>query len=444
MPGAPHRWRTLALALASLAFALSTGCRRNPEEGSSPTSAAPGLALPAAGTLTSLTAPRVTDDQPPARPLPDVIHAVWVARFHYRSPDDIREVLHNCAALGFNTVLWQVRGDATVAFPSQLEPWSTEYDHRDPGFDPLELAVAEAHRLNLRIEAWVNVMPGWFGKKPPAINTHLFHARPDWFLFDDAGRRQPLNEHYVILNPCLPAVRDHIVGVLEEIATRYAVDGLHLDYVRYAWDKTPDAARRFPRDAQTVDLFRRQAGAAPDDDPAAWRSWRANQLTRLVGGIRDMLGRVRPTAALTAAVWGDPVDGYQSFLQDAAGWLAAGLLDAAYPMAYRRDLAAFERCIAQYRTAAPGQRVVPGIGAYLLDKPDGLRQQLASCRAWGGDLAIFSYESLYDVFSERGKAKPDPRRKAVRLARRDALAEFLSAPAGMFAADASQQAPPAP
>lgn len=373
------------------------------------------------------------------------IRAVWVARFHYHSPGDIREIIRNCAELGLNTVLWQVRGEATVAYPSRLEPWLGQYGYADPGFDPLKIAVEEAHRHGLRIEAWCNVMPGWKGPDPPPLAAQLYNARPDWFLYDANGQRQPLRTRdargreegfYVILNPCLPAVRAHIVAVFEEIVTGYAVDGLHLDYVRYAWDTTPDAARRFPRDPQTVELFRRQTGRTPESDPAAWSRWRAAQLTRLVQEIRAMLDRRRPGATLTAAVWGDPRDGLEGYFQNATAWLACGLLDAAYPMIYRRDLASFERDLGAYRRAVPHGRIVPGLGIYLHEQAELMRAQLAACRAMaGGDFALFSYESLLPIFRER--ARPDRVADAgradvtgddVRAARRAVLRKFLATP----------------
>ena len=64
--------------------------------------------------------------------MPDPVRAVWVARFHYRYPDDVRAIISNCARLGCNTVLWQVRGNGTVAYRSRIEPWSGEFNHRDP------------------------------------------------------------------------------------------------------------------------------------------------------------------------------------------------------------------------------------------------------------------------------------------------------------------------
>lgn len=383
----PHPVRTFAATLALLSaalVALPAGC-----QGIGPWRGGGAAGPPAAVRKRPL-------------PTPNPIRAVWVARFHYRYPEDVRSILRNCSELGFNTVLWQVRGNATVAYRSDIEPWSEEFDFQDPGYDPLALAVQEAHRRGLRIEAWVNVMPGWKGRNPPPVPNQVYHTHPDWFLHDEQGNRQPAGEFYQILNPCLPAVRRYITRIMEEIVGRYDVDGLHLDYVRYAWETTPNARKLYPRDPVTLNIYRQQTGKHPDDDPRAWDDWRANQLSRLVADIREAVRGVRPGATLTAAVWSDPNRGYRDYFQNSVGWVRGLLVDALYPMAYTADLARFDGYLATYRSLAPNARVVPGVGAYLHSVPEQLAGQLERCRLAGGEFAIFSYDSLFATAGDRG------------------------------------------
>ena len=367
----------------------------------------------------------VTERTPP-RPMDGPVRGVWVARFHYRYPNDVRTIMRKCAELGFNTVYWQVRGSGTVAYPSQLEPWPREFNHQDPGFDPLELAVEQAHANGLRIEAWVNVLPGWRGKQPPSMRQQLWNAHPQWFLQDAQGRRQALGDFYVIVNPCLPEVRRHIVQVIEEIAGRYDVDGIHLDYVRYAWETTPDAEKIYPRDERTLALYRRETQKHPDDDPRAWRDWRANQLTRLVAEIRTMLERRRPAATLTAAVARNPVAAYERFFQNGVTWLRTGLVDALMPMVYTDTLSDFETDVQAYRRLAGSRRIVPGVGVYKHHTDAQMRQQLARCAEWGGDCALFSFASLYPTHQDR---QSKPGRGAVqdphRVLRRTVMSQFV-------------------
>lgn len=368
-------------------------------------------------------------------PLSRAVRAVWVARFHYHTPDDVRTIIRNCAGLGFNTVLWQVRGNGTVMYPSRIEPWAEAYGYKHPGYDPLRVAVDEAHRYGLRIEAWVNVMPGWRGPDAPPIRDQLWHTHPAWFLRDAAGKRQPLytvdpktkkkSSFYLILNPCLPEVRRYIGDVIEELVSNYALDGVHLDYVRYAWETTPNARNLYPRDAETLRLYRAAAGKQPDDDRRAWDGWRANQLTLLVARIRRVIDRARPGATLTAAVWSTPQAGYKDYLQNGLAWLRSGLLDAAYPMAYTDRVDAFERYVGAYHADASNRRVVPGLGVYKHQRPDQMVEQLERCRVWGGDFALFSYASLHAVATDR-EASPEQRaaENRLRALRRSVVRQF--------------------
>ena len=358
-------------------------------------------------------------------PLPRPVRAVWVARYHFHTPEDVRAIIANCAAIGCNTVLWQVRGEGTVCYPSRIEPWGSEFGFRDPGFDPLALAVDEAHKRGLRIEAWFNVMPGWHGPATPPIPNQLYNAHPEWFLHDAAGRQQPLGDFYVILNPCWPEVRRHIVSLVDEIVARYDVDGVLMDYVRYAWDGVPKAKQSYPRDERTLALYWHDTGKRPDDDPPGWNHWRANQLTRIVVDIRQTINRRRPGATLTAAVWRNPMLGYADFLQNSVVWLRSGIVDALMPMAYTEKRDQFEADIGAYRQLVRGRRIVPGLGLYTHKTEEQTRNQLRLCRNWGGDYALFSYESLCPTAGDR-KTRPSAEAQRLRELRREALGEMFA------------------
>lgn len=364
-------------------------------------------------------------ERSPARPMVRPVRAIWVARFHYRYENDVRVIIRNIAAMGFNTVLWQVRGEATVTYPSTIEPWPAEFEFKDPGFDPLAVAVEEAHANNLRIEAWFNVLPGWKGEKPPESPNQLYNTRPQWFLYDASGKRQPLGDFYVLVNPALPEVRQYIASVARELLDRYDVDGLHLDYVRYAWDLERGARKRYMRDPRTLELYKRETGRKPDDDAKRWDEWRIAALTQLVSDIRATVRTARPGATLTAAVRPDPNDARNNYFQDSAGWLKRGLLDAAFPMVYTEKMKVFEKNVASYRQVGRGV-IVPGIGAYLQQSVETTRSQLDRCRAWGGDFAIYSYDSLLPSHVDRTPKKPGPAEQSLRIKRREVLGGFLS------------------
>ncbi|MEP0843184.1 MAG: family 10 glycosylhydrolase [Phycisphaerae bacterium] len=339
--------------------------------------------------------------QPPVR-------AVWVTRTQYRSPADVARVMENCRQAGFNHVVFQVRGNGTVFYPSRLEPWAEQFDFQSPGFDPLAVACQEAHARGLLLHAWVNVMPAWRGTRPPSHPDQLYNKRPEWFWYDQHGRRQALSSFYVSLNPCLPEVRAYLVEVFRELITGHDVDGLHMDYIRFPNEPPaiPEGSGLdYPRDAKTLALYRAATGKAPDDDPAEWNRWRTQQVTELVRAIRAMTRRVRPTLMLTASLGTNPAGSLRHFRDDLA-WAREGLLDGAFPMNYKPDREQFVEGLRCWLPLRDRVQVIPGLWfAPRLPTQEGIevvRQQIQAAVESTGNFCLFSYSSLFGGDDEGG------------------------------------------
>lgn len=343
--------------------------------------------------------------------LREPVRAVWVTRWDYRTPQDIHAIIDNARHARLNTVLLQVRGEACAAYRSAIEPWSPQFGWQDPGFDPLAVAVARAHAAGIRLHAWINVLPAWKGRRPPTHPRHVLNAHPAWRLFDASGVPQPLGEHYVILNPCLPAVQEYLAAVAGEIASRYDVDGIHLDYIRF----TEGTIDRYPRDPETLRLFRLSTGhASPDDAPGAWNRWREGALRRLVWRIRETVHRLRSDCEVSAALIADRRRATREFLQDGAAWLREGLIDRGYIMAYTPAMQQFQQWLADWDRAAPRDRIVPGIGIYRHRDDRTSFEQLRLCYEQDRGFALFAYASLFPSASPADP--PCARRRDRRLA----------------------------
>jgi uncharacterized lipoprotein YddW (UPF0748 family) len=338
----------------------------------------------------------LADEPEPAAPDPRTVwppKAIWVVRHAYQSPKEIAAVMETCRSAGFNTVLFQVRGNGTAYYRSRIEPFSEDYGGRDPGFDPLTVACREAHRRGMALHAWVNVIPAWRGQQPPPWPEHVYHRHPEWLWYDQNGRRQPLG-WYVSLNPCLPEVRQYLVGVFEEIVRNYAVDGLHLDYIRFPSEVSPRGAD-YPYDARTLRLYRAATGLTPRQNKASWIRWRTAQVTQLVRDIRAATRRARPDLKLTAAVWADMDGVRRDYFQDGAAWIREGLVDLAFTMNYTTGTWAFRQRQEVWRRAAGSRPVAVGIQAAQRPGDRTTLEQVRLGRAWGGGVAVFSDQIIF-------------------------------------------------
>lgn len=335
---------------------------------------------------------------PPAQVASGAIErGIWVTRWDYQSAADVRQIIERCATAGFDTVFFQVRGNGTVFYPSTLEPWAEEFGFQapEPFFDPLLVACQSARQHGIRLHAWVNAVPGWRGEQAPAHPEQLYNARPEWFLYDQDNRRQSLRpRYYVALNVALPEVRDHITAICTEVVTRYPVQGLHLDYIRFL-EADPD--HDFPRDARSVAMFREASGLGPEDDRLRWAEWKQDQVSLLVQQIAMAARRARPEILVSAAVFRTPEIARQQVFQDWPRWLAAGWLDVVIPMQYESNDQRFEERARVCRQAVGDSRLVMGLGAYKHAEPEQTIRQLELSRRLGCEgYSLFAYASFYE------------------------------------------------
>ena len=389
------------------------------------TTLAIALTVLAAGFLPSCTTSnsiRLPAGFPRAR---SVERAMWVTRFDYVTPHDIEKAAEACKLAGMNTMVFQVRGNATASYKSAYEPWSEKFQWADPGFDPLATAIQAAHSRGLKLQAWVNVVPAWWGTVAPTDPKHVWNARKEWLWYDQNGKLQPFTDKfYVSLNPCLPDVRRYIADVMRDLVARYDIDGLHLDYIRFPNDKV-EAGVDYPRDARTVKLFRGETGKTPDQDKAAWNAWRTEQVTNLLREIRRQVRQEKPDVELSAAVGPEPERALAHHFQDVDTWVKDRLVDALYPMNYTKDPAVFQRRIDLWRGIAREIPVVMGLRVDSADVDLHRRQVIAALEHFRG-YCIFAYSSLFDSPNDVIDNQSEEA-KVQRMARREALLPMFRA-----------------
>jgi uncharacterized lipoprotein YddW (UPF0748 family) len=360
---------------------------------------------------------------------PPEVRALWVTRSSLSSPASIAALVRSAADHGFNTLLVQVRGRADAYYASAIEPRGTELGRQPRTFDPLATVLTEAHDRGIRVHAWISLDLVSSAVELPPTPDHLVYRHPEWLMVprpiaQDLARLDPANPAYVgkiarwtrgelesveglFATPLLPDAAAYTERVVADIARRYDVDGVHLDYARYPnpqFDYSRFAIAEFradlrprltPADRRAVeaqegnDLF-----AYPDRFPAEWAAFRRARLTTLVARVRQAVRTARPSALVTCAVFPDPQEAFDHRLQDWRGWLGAHLVDAVAPMAYTQEAARFADQIAAAREIAGGRAIWAGIGAYRLTPAQTIENIQAARRLGTAGFVLFSYDSL--------------------------------------------------
>ncbi|EPZ62467.1 alpha-L-fucosidase family protein [[Clostridium] sordellii ATCC 9714] len=142
-----------------------------------------------------------------------------------KQKNEMINILDNLKDTGINTIMFQVRLKGDALYKSDINPWSdvlTGIQGKDPGYDPLEFVIQEAHKRGMKVHAWLNPYRvttsgtdlNKLSNKSPA------KQHPDWTL---------ANEGRLYYNPEMQQVKQHIYDTVGEIVKNYNIDGIHFD-----------------------------------------------------------------------------------------------------------------------------------------------------------------------------------------------------------------------
>ena len=312
--------------------------------------------------------------------------AVWDHSGQGLWPGDWERTAALLARSGVTDLYVNVAGAAFALYPSRVLPQKGTADE-------LAAAIAAGRRHGLRVHAWILAFSCERAASPAA--TAALRAR-GWTLQEPDGT--PLGW----LDPTHPAVRAHLLAVVQEVARRHRPDGIHLDFIRF-----PGLPQSLGPGIRA--RFEAARGSAPGwpacvaDPEGARRAdflrWRAACVTDAVQSVRAWLRANAPDVALSAAVYGKYPACVDSVGQDWLLWLRTGLLDVACPMNYTEDPARLRDWLGT-QTADPrlAARVVCGIGVTAaesrLSPIETLRQIEAAREAGCRGFALFDLDEV--------------------------------------------------
>ncbi|MWB96925.1 family 10 glycosylhydrolase, partial [Flavobacterium sp. GA093] len=243
-------------------------------------------------------------------------------------------ILDKLVLTGINTVYFQVRPECDALYNSSIEPWSywltgTQGVAPNPLWDPLNFAIVECKKRGLDLHAWLNPYRASVGGYTLA-NNHVSKLNPSW-VFTASN-----NSNLKILNPGLPAVKNYIISVVQDIASRYDVDGIVFDDYFY-----PDQGMANNQDAATY-ANNNPTGISNIDD------WRRDNVNKMIAGVYDALQVINANQnknvvfgvapfgiwknGVPTGITGNP--SYSALYCDPINWLQNGKVDYISPQLY--------------------------------------------------------------------------------------------------------------
>jgi uncharacterized lipoprotein YddW (UPF0748 family) len=331
-------------------------------------------------------------------PRVEFTQAMWATTESLYTPADVERLIAVAYKYEFNTIYLQVRRAGDAYYVSETEPRSRKLEKQPADYDPLAYALELADLFDIEIHAWLNVNYAWPGPVAPPAPEHVANRHPEWVLVGRDGRRMTsysraamknLDAEGWYLDPAAPGFAEYFSGVAVEVATKYDVDGVHLDFIRYPnyrFGYSPENRNEFTTERggpdpllygyQYVeeDIFHPAYGVEGlanrwlDLHSLEWWDWRADNVTSTVKTVRDALKTERENCIVSAAVWQQPEHAYRYVGQEWLLWAEQGYADTIIPMAYwgtptalvALDDRAAARC-------AGGTERLMGIGAFNHD-----------------------------------------------------------------------------
>ncbi|WP_017315855.1 family 10 glycosylhydrolase [Mastigocladopsis repens] len=365
------------------------------------------------------------------------IRAIWLDRgtiIRARNEQGLALIFDRMAQAGINTIFFETVNAGYTIYPSKIVPQQNPLVR---GWDPLASAVKLAHDRGIELHAWVWAFAAGNRRHNELLNIDpnypgpVLAAHPDWAGYDNRGQMVPSGQSKPFFDPANPQVRQYLFSLYEEIVSRYNVDGLQLDYIRYPF-QDPAANRTYGYGKAAREQFQQLTGVDPvkisPRERQLWQRWtefRTQQIDSFVAQVSQQLRKKRPNLIFSVAVF--PLleqERIQKIQQHWEVWARRGDIDLIVPMTYAQDTPRFERLAQPWinrSTQVGSSLLVPGIRLLSLQTVGAFDQiQLLRDLPVSG-YALFAAENfsndLNKVFSntqgsvQRAQKEPIPHRQ---------------------------------
>lgn len=287
-----------------------------------------------------------------------------------KSKEELIRLLDKAAALNMNAVFLQVRSTGDAIYKSDLVPWSrylTGTFGKDPGFDPLQFAIEEAHKRNMELHAWFNpyrvsMDASDATKASLDIPKSVYREHPDWI--------RTANNRFVV-DPGIPEARKWVEACVMEVVDKYDIDGVHFDDYFYYEAVNNEMGDDATFQKYNIGQFVKKA------------DWRRNNTYLLVKELSSRIKAVKPWVKFgisPSAIWRNKKDdpagsntnssytNYDKCYADTKKWVDEELIDYICPQiyfTYANPAAPYGELVSWWSNAVRGKNVHLYIGQAL-------------------------------------------------------------------------------
>ncbi len=333
--------------------------------------------------------------------------AVWY-RSTEKCDEEVRATVEKMKMLNVNALYLETWYEGyCIGKEVQVDGITTHPNNGD--YDVLEGFVRIAHEYGIEVHAWVqNFFVGFFYEGGNQYYNPTFGPENygDKYLIDCNGKKHfyysANNNYFVFLNSNDRECRDMVLDIYQQLITKYEIDGLHLDYIRYP--ELNYGKDDFGYNQDIIDAFAKKTGITGDPrkfvdgsaEKKAWIQFRCDIITSFVGEVYDMVRDNNPDIWLSAATYPDITLSKNTIAQDIAAFVDKGYLDEIFSMSYGIDNATVMWSVKNYLKVTDSKSFYSvGIAAFLETTPKNFAYQLTDVELAGADgVSIFALASI--------------------------------------------------
>jgi len=311
------------------------------------------------------------------------VRAIWLDRgtlVDAKTPQELTSIFDRLAKSGINTVFIEALNSSYPIYPSQIAPQQNPLT-RD--WDRLQLAVQLAHERKMEIHAWV-----WIFAAANRAHNKILHLNenylgpvlslhPDWINKSNSGANFDQGKEYrkAFFDPGNPQAREYILSILDEIVSKYDVDGIQLDYIRYPFQSKNTF---FGYGNSSRSLFKQQTGVDPitlTPKSSLWNQWlnfRVHLIDSFVKTASERLKQKKRNLIISAAVFPySRQERLKVIQQDWEEWGKNNWVDLFAVMTYAMDTNSLEGKTLPLleKSSAGSALIVPGLRISKIPDP---------------------------------------------------------------------------
>lgn len=314
---------------------------------------------------------------------------------HYSDEIGVRRAVQYAKRMGLNTLIIDNAVGAYAAYPSQVEGMVQLPELN--GFDVVQAFSDACREEGIRLIVMVCGLAS-------VVSTHNYpkehyiNQLSDYILVSKAGKKIDASTT-TSLDPSWPEARAFQCAVVKELAEKYDIDGIQIDYIRYPlpiYYQAPNY-EDFGYQSPASEAFKAQYGVDPaalsivDVRWADWCAYRRDVITTYARQLSETVKSVDESLEISYTCFADYNDRQIYVYQDVEKWAEEGFADAIYPMIYGDNTEYQSRYAAETQPVAKYTGYMLGVGTYVRASHASMIEQLYMPYAFSADgAAIFT------------------------------------------------------